>query len=655
MTPPVLPEGVDPNEFADWLRAKGIDDPTEFVRWMSEKERHARLATANQTQDPLDSGVGRVGQTLLKVGDAINPFQDELAGAVAGAGALLTGGNPRQAYTETRDAARAPIHEFRRDFPKTAIGLDIAGGVLTPSPFGKVKAVSGLGRVGSAVGRGAAEGAIQAFGSAEGDASKQAIQTLIGSGVGGVLGGVVRGGAEAARKLGPARLTRTGRAADVLAQAAKRNDETLADVVARETPTARNLESAGRPGLAVARQVAQQGGDPATRLVEATQADVAGAPARVTRAVAQAGGVTPADPNALSRSIRAEQRAVAGPQFEAIINEPIHLTDDLRTLLSDPTVRQGFLRGRKIAESRIADVGGRIEESARIPDYLTKIPQKRGPFTVGSTTQFAETVPLRTLKVIKEGLDDLARPVGEGAKGVSKQMAGAATGRVAAMRDRIVQQLQPYGDALASYAGYERSQEYLRIGVNIFSPTAKVAGRKVLMTPAELSRLVANAGPEQVDALVQGAVEAVRRKGSASLTPEQVQRLAAILPGGAADVQRLLAQESERGISAGIIQSAARLPGPDANVDLSKGIAEAGAGLKGPAIRDILLAGTRGRGKDILPEVRDLLAQYLLGYGGTQGSTILKAQQGMNRGTIAASRVGRVGGRAASDKIGNRP
>jgi hypothetical protein len=162
---------------------------------------------------PRKAGVGEqvVGgaETFL---NAVNPFQDELSGVVAG---VIPGG---QGYAEARDQTRARVKGFKIDNPKTGTALEVAG-TLAPAlatggaalaARGTAAAAKGAnlaykGRVplgelfkaGSNVGAGA--GAFYGFGNAEGDAASQFGQTLLSTLGGGVIGGV---GPLAARAVG---------------------------------------------------------------------------------------------------------------------------------------------------------------------------------------------------------------------------------------------------------------------------------------------------------------------------------------------------------------------------------------------------------------------------------------------------------------------
>ena len=98
------------------------------------------------------------------------------------------------AYFETRDNLRAQGKEFERQNPKTAMALEIAGGLATPAfGVGALKGASTLAKIGSGMTGGALSGALFGSGAAEekedmfGDAAKNA---LIGGVTGGALSGI---------------------------------------------------------------------------------------------------------------------------------------------------------------------------------------------------------------------------------------------------------------------------------------------------------------------------------------------------------------------------------------------------------------------------------------------------------------------------------
>lgn len=99
-----------------------------------------------------------------------------------------------KAYYEIRDNLRAQGKEFERQNPKTALALELAGGIATPAfGVGALKGASTLAKIGSGMTGGALSGALFGSGAAKekedmyGDAAKNA---LIGGLTGGALSGI---------------------------------------------------------------------------------------------------------------------------------------------------------------------------------------------------------------------------------------------------------------------------------------------------------------------------------------------------------------------------------------------------------------------------------------------------------------------------------
>lgn len=139
---------------------------------------HAALIPAESVEN-----VGRAAMQGASFG-----FSDEILGARDALGAAFTGGNPAQAYRETRDLSRARQRQFEEGNPAASILANIGGGLTTGSVGVKTAAAapSLLGRLAQSVKGGAGVGAVAGLGVGEGDVADQATST----GAGALLGAV---------------------------------------------------------------------------------------------------------------------------------------------------------------------------------------------------------------------------------------------------------------------------------------------------------------------------------------------------------------------------------------------------------------------------------------------------------------------------------
>lgn len=208
--------------------------------------------TGNRPLDPE----GGVVETALQ---RINPFQDEISGAVSAAGSLLPGGrSPGEAYTEERDASRSRSRGFARENPLANTALTAAGMVLpalatggatlaargavnagraAPAITGAAKVpLSQLVKAGAKTG--AVAGGVYSAGASEGTLKEKAIQTGLGAGLGAALGAgvpaAIRGGSKLPKLVGIT--TEGGRqrvASEKIASVIERSGQAPDDVLAR--------------------------------------------------------------------------------------------------------------------------------------------------------------------------------------------------------------------------------------------------------------------------------------------------------------------------------------------------------------------------------------------------------------------------------------
>lgn len=187
--PPILPGEEGYAGPGDYLPQAGVVVRGAWDNAPVQTESQRRAAAEAERLIPATDAVGRE-QSLMQ-GLLLNNA-DEFGGRIAQAGQMtrnlgrrLTGqeievnsSDLNDAYVETY---RARQEQFARDNPGQAIGLNVAGGLLTGG------ATLGTGVAGLAA-TGAAYGAGSGYGAAEGSFAERLPQAALGAGFGGALG-----------------------------------------------------------------------------------------------------------------------------------------------------------------------------------------------------------------------------------------------------------------------------------------------------------------------------------------------------------------------------------------------------------------------------------------------------------------------------------
>ncbi len=495
------------------------------------------------------------GSRVLSMFNSLNPFNDELAGGVAGLGRVasnLVGRRPftegvADAYRQTRDDARWMVNDFHQSHPKEALAYDIGIGIAAPSPFGKTRAVSTLGRIGAAAVRGAGEGALYGFGNAEGSAGQQALET----GASGLLGGTVGATAQGVSSLfqrGPG-----SRAADLVAQSAKREDRPVETVLQGVVdPAATGAEAMGQTGRQLATRVARQGGAPADAIVTGTREAAEGTTGRVRDTVARALGVERKDPRTALKALRDAQvaeDAVNYPKALGSVDDPIHVTvtPKMRRLLENPDVRRAMQEVRNGLNNAVDR-----QEAGAVP--LPERYDMAGKLTTDDLT-------LTELDALKKGLDDLANQAPDPATAKQSRQYRDATDRINSLLSELDTQSPEYATARASHARYQGQQDALLEGTRVFAPTERVRGRqRAPVTVASLTERLGKLDPESAEMYRLGALHAAAKRVKNGRLPDDVVRtLGAIVPDGKAmqEVVETLQREGDRADLAALLERVA--------------------------------------------------------------------------------------------------
>lgn len=181
---------------------ESLVSPEGEQKWVSEdlapraiKEKGYNFS---ETQKNLD--VSRVGRDPYSApvsfaqgltSTATFGFDDELAGGIKGAGALLSGNDPRPVYEQERDSYRNEKARAEEDNPLSNLAGSFVGGAILPGG-----AAAGSARLGTAIARGATSGAIGGGVQGLGDA-RNLDQPLADSAFGAAKGAVFGGGVAA--------------------------------------------------------------------------------------------------------------------------------------------------------------------------------------------------------------------------------------------------------------------------------------------------------------------------------------------------------------------------------------------------------------------------------------------------------------------------
>lgn len=211
MTPPVRPETTDNPRLArirrNLAKLKAAGAPQEDVQAYLATERvtpEQELAAMPRTAaENITGGI----QSALQ-GATLN-FGDELTAATRAALSRVPGGAPPISYPEAVAEERASLRGFREENPKTAIGLELGGGLLSGLGVART-ATAGVpmaARAGRVLASGLGGGAVAGAGAGEGMRGRTT-GAAVGAGIGGLLGAI---GSKVATSGVADRAVRTGR------------------------------------------------------------------------------------------------------------------------------------------------------------------------------------------------------------------------------------------------------------------------------------------------------------------------------------------------------------------------------------------------------------------------------------------------------------
>lgn len=445
----------------------------------------ARQGEAAPAEESRPSAFGRaarfVDNTVRQVARGVTfGFADELAAAArTGAGAW---GN----YGEALAQERARDREFEQSNPATALGAQIAGGVLLPGG-----ALARGATLGGSVARGAALGAVQGgatgFGEGEGGfqerAGNAATGAALGAGIGAAVPVAVAGGAAVARGVGRG-VGLTGGQATA--------ERTILRDIARDGMTPAEVAAAAREAGQTPAMIADLAGENVAQTAQAVARapgvgrDMAGREIAARAGANQAARVSGRVRDLVSgddfttsvETVATRRAAQARPAYERAYSVTIEPTPRLQRFLDDPDVRRGITAGVESARREaltndapfdLAALGVRMDDNDAVE-------------LIGGGT------PTRLIDAAKRGLDELIEASrGEGGR------ATARTRELTGLREAMLREvdgLNPaFAQARAQYADQSALISAARDGRRLLSSRIEDFERSAVdiarMTPQE--------------------------------------------------------------------------------------------------------------------------------------------------------------------------
>ena len=302
---------------------------------------------------------------------------DELAGAIAGGIAKLTGAKYDDAYQQARDYVRGVVDQQRQSNPIAAAGGEIGGSVLT-APLAVLNAVGkggALARAAYTAGTGAAMGGVQ--GAGEADTMEEVPQkAATGAAVGGALSAVM-----------PAAGTVLKGARDQIAPRMSGNrayelalrrvglalvrDEKTGEIVVKRLqelgPEATIADAAGKSTRDMLDTMATLPGKTGDRLETLIEQRIAGRPERMdpmTKAL-NPSGIAANDAAAAFQAMKDS----AAPLYAKVEGAPIQINERLAEIAQRPDMMRAMEKARVLAGNEGRPFAGDVPTTLRDWDY----------------------------------------------------------------------------------------------------------------------------------------------------------------------------------------------------------------------------------------------------------------------------------------------
>lgn len=407
------------------------------------------LKLAPTTEENVAKGAGIVGQGMM-----FGAFDEFGAGVSA-----LTG---QTDFDTALEILRTREKEFRQDNPKTALGLEMGGGIATAAlaaplvagtaPAAAASKLPAVARFGAA---GAAAGGLSGFNTEEGGFQNRLGGAARGAAFGGAIGvALPLAGKAAASALDPVltKVDRVTRAAVRRIQEALTRDGITPQQAAKELRLmgieATLADVAGENTLGLARAVQSIPGrarDLGRSVLDLRQT---GQSARVAEDINQTlrQGTDYRD---TLQGLVASRRASARPLYDAAYAQEIEFGVELQALFGRPAIKDAWAKAQTIARN----------EGIELPEIFLR--DVNGELTLNTTV--APT--MQAIDFIKRGMDDI---VERERNPITGAIIGDVAHSVDTVRKRlleIVDQLNPaYKHARSVYAGDSASLSALRQG-----------------------------------------------------------------------------------------------------------------------------------------------------------------------------------------------
>jgi hypothetical protein len=492
---------------------KGADGALSFAGPAFSTNDPARIAEIMKGATPAEVSTSSFDRTTLAQNPAasvaakfiqgvpfLGEYADEAIGATFGPDAM--------------SAVRASNNAMDRERPKTAMGLQFAGGIvgaipmaMAAAPFlGAMAPATAVGRVLGAAGFGAAaggvEGAVSGYGAGEGDSrmSSAATRGAFGAGIGGLVGGLapmVGAGArnvmERLRGRDVAAIAKTLNISEDAARVIKPSIEGLdfpaAMAALRKAGPDAMLADAG---LSTRRALdyAITGGGKAARIgVDAVSDRAANAGARLGKVMDVILGV-PKGVKAASRSI-AERTAPARKRaYDLAYNTAIDYADDTGRNIEGVLARiepETLSAAVKEANASMRAAGVKNKQIMAILDDAGEV-------------SFKEMPNVQQLDEIKKGLDAIARAETDELTGKISGKGVRAKALAADLRTAIADAVPAYKSAVKLGGDKIATETAMDTGRKLFSPA---------MTRERVAEVMKGASVEAKDAARQGIREYV--------------------------------------------------------------------------------------------------------------------------------------------------